>query len=237
MRLAVFVDGENIAADHACAIWALALCLAQPILSRVYGDACKLVKWHEQAHFNLIHAGTGKNATDLLLCIDALDFALTGGCDTILLASSDRDFSHLALRLREKGLRVIGVGEAKTGPRFRAAVSAFHTLPPRPVAQLVPIAAPQPALTLVPKPKPPQRTKLDTKISDIVAAASQGGTSMDLALLGSQLGKNHKALSPMRLEKTWRSYFQARPDLYALDPKGPTAKVRILTKPTKAANG
>ena len=48
-----------------------------------------------------MHAGTGKNASDLLLALDAVELALRGDVDHFVIASSDGDFSHLALRLRE----------------------------------------------------------------------------------------------------------------------------------------
>ncbi len=237
MRLAVFVDGENIAADHAAAIWAIASGLARPTLSRVYGDASKLSKWEDVPDFALIHAGTGKNATDLLLCIDAMEYSLTTGFDAIIIASSDRDFSHLALRLREKGLRVIGVGEEKTSAKFRAACSVFHSLAPKSLAApaTAPTKPPQAALALVPKAVLPPKTKLDDKIRDVIAEASKGGGGMELSRLNAAMHAQHQFTISTTEEKSWRGYLSARPNLYAVDPKGPAAKVRFLAKAFAAA--
>ncbi|MCV2865605.1 NYN domain-containing protein [Albidovulum sediminicola] len=84
--------------------------------------------WHGAAGFRLIHAGTGKNAADLLLCIDAMELAMGQSFSDVVIASSDGDFAHLAVQLRERGLRVIGVGEAKAPPLFRAACTRFEVV-------------------------------------------------------------------------------------------------------------
>ncbi|MEZ5723187.1 MAG: NYN domain-containing protein [Paracoccaceae bacterium] len=88
-----------------------------------------------------VHAGTGKNAADLLLSIDAVELALREGYEMFVIASSDGDFSHLAIRLRETGHLVVGCGVATAPARFRTACSRFVELGSAEVHLPVPPAA------------------------------------------------------------------------------------------------
>ena len=129
-QVAVFVDGDNVGADHATQIESLAVKLGDPILQRVYGDIVRMPKWQKQSSFAMVHSGTGKNATDILITIDAVEVALSGTIQTVLIASSDSDYRHLAFRLRERGVSVVAMGEAETKATFRNACTDFVELPP-----------------------------------------------------------------------------------------------------------
>jgi len=67
----------------------------------------------------------GKNATDSALIIDAMDLLYSGNVDTLFLVSSDSDFTRLAVRLRESGRRVFGIGAQKTPVSFQNACDRF----------------------------------------------------------------------------------------------------------------
>lgn len=67
----------------------------------------------------------GKNATDISLTIGAMDLLSTGIYDAFVLVSSDSDYTPLAIRLRESGVAVLGVGEKKTPEPFRNACDDF----------------------------------------------------------------------------------------------------------------
>jgi hypothetical protein len=95
------------------------------VVARVYGDVARLNGWREMHRFTLVHAGGGKNAADVLMSLDALELALEGRFAACVLGSSDRDFSHLAVRLRERGVHVTGAGRADTRPEFAQRCSAF----------------------------------------------------------------------------------------------------------------
>jgi hypothetical protein len=60
----------------------------------------------------------GKNATDIALVIDAMDFLHTAGIDGFCIASSDSDYTPLATRIREKNLFVMGIGRSTTPRAF-----------------------------------------------------------------------------------------------------------------------
>ena len=60
----------------------------------------------------------GKNATDMALTIDAMDFLYTSNYDIYAIVSSDSDFTPLAIKLREAGKSVIGIGKKATSEAF-----------------------------------------------------------------------------------------------------------------------
>ena len=68
---------------------------------------------------------TGKNSSDSALIIDAMDILYTGRVDGFCIVSSDSDFTKLAIRLREAGMKVFGLGEQKTPSAFRSACDKF----------------------------------------------------------------------------------------------------------------
>ena len=138
-RLAVLVDGDNVSGAYASRIAAAAREHGAPDVMRVYADAGCKSEWLSAPGFRMIHAGCGKNASDLLLAIDAMELALSNRLDRFVLVSSDGDFSHLALRLREYGYPVLGMGEVKAPASFRSACSSF--------AELAPIAVVAPTST------------------------------------------------------------------------------------------
>ncbi|XZQ28139.1 NYN domain-containing protein [Rhodobacter capsulatus] len=109
--------------------------------------------------FRLMHAGTGKNASDLLLALDAMELALREGVTRFVIASSDRDFSHLAQRLREYGRQVTGIGETKTPQIFRDACETFLTLPLPPVPKDAPQPPPEAGATAGAESRPAARAK------------------------------------------------------------------------------
>ena len=109
--VALLVDGDNFDKAHAETITKEARKLGNLTVRRVYCNARGQHKWDNDPNFRTIHAGSGKNASDLLLAIDAIELALVDNVEAFVLASSDADFSHLAFRLRELGKFVRWCGE------------------------------------------------------------------------------------------------------------------------------
>ncbi|MCA0271146.1 MAG: NYN domain-containing protein [Proteobacteria bacterium] len=214
-RVAVFVDGENISAEHAPAILRIAAGSGAADIVRAYGNATAQPKWDGQPGFRFIHSGTGKNATDILLTVQAMEAALSRSFATVVIASSDRDFTHLATRIRELGVTVIGIGEAKAPGQFRAACTRFELVAAKPVA----------SATLAP-PRP-EASALDLKLRDFIKANSKNGEGVAIQVVGPQMHTKHGVRISSYPEKTWWAYFHRRPALYDLDPRGPEAKVRF----------
>ena len=62
------------------------------------------------------------------MIIDAMDILYSNNVDGFCIVSSDSDFTRLAIRLRESGKHVIGMGEKKTPKPFSTACNAFKYL-------------------------------------------------------------------------------------------------------------
>jgi NYN domain len=227
-RVAVFVDGENVSADHAPRIRAVADALGSPEIVRVYGNAAILPKWDGMPGFRFIHSGTGKNATDILLTVQAMEAALSEAFAAMVIASSDRDFTHLVTRIRELGVEVVGLGEAKAAEQFRLACTRFEVM-------ATPEAKPAPGSHMLTQAQRPEIDltevcELDMKIKDVIRANSRNGQGVQIQQLATLMHGQHQIRIKDQNESTWRSYLGKRPALFDLDPKGPEAKVRF--KPT-----
>ncbi|MFD0979054.1 NYN domain-containing protein [Tropicimonas aquimaris] len=220
--VALLIDGDNISADHAPEILRLARMAGELRILRVYGDACKLPKWDAVPGLRMVHSGRGKNATDMLLCIEAMEIAFAGVCGTVVLVSSDGDFTHLAQHLRERGVAVLGIGEAKAPESFRRSCARFHE-----------IKAGSPVLAQPVRSNPKCEegpSERDLQIRDLIATNSTGGQGMELKTLGVRMSRDFGVKISELPERTWRRYFVQRGKLFALDPPGPSAKVRFLPK-------
>ncbi|MBC7133912.1 MAG: NYN domain-containing protein [Roseovarius sp.] len=131
--LAVLIDADNVPAKYADAILREITSHGEPGLRRVYGDwsSQQLSGWTRTAQkLGLVqHQQTantkGKNASDIGLVIDAMDILHAGHFDGFVLVSSDSDFTRLASRIREQGLTVIGIGEAKAPDALKNACNRF----------------------------------------------------------------------------------------------------------------
>lgn len=133
---AVLIDADNIPSKYAGAILKEVTSFGEPALRRVYGDwgSTRLNTWARAVRdLGLVaHQETantvGKNASDIGLVIDAMDILHSGRFDGFVLVSSDSDFTALANRVREQGMDVIGVGEAKAPESLRNVCNRFILL-------------------------------------------------------------------------------------------------------------
>ena len=214
LRVAVLVDGDNLSPVHAENIHKIARRFGQIDISRVYLNAQSHSAWHDATAYHLIHSGTGKNATDLLLAIDGIEFALQRDIATIVIASSDGDFVHLHRRLREHGVTTVGAGEAKTPEVVRNACSKFCELE---------ASSGSSRTDEVDEPV----SEMDRQIRTIIAANSKNGAGMRLTILGAKMHRQHGVKISESQDKTWRRYLQSKPELYDLDEAGQNANVRF----------
>lgn len=133
LNLAVLIDGDNIPSAYVKEMMAEIAKYGNPTLKRIYGDWTQpsLAKWKkvllENAIIPIQQYGytTGKNATDSAMIIDAMDILYSEKVNGFCLVSSDSDFTRLATRLREAGMKVIGIGEKKTPDPFIVACDKF----------------------------------------------------------------------------------------------------------------
>ena len=68
----------------------------------------------------MVNLAAGKNSTDIALAVDAIEIAVNERPDVVVIASSDSDFAPVVARLRERGCRVVGLGQhGKVGQETR----------------------------------------------------------------------------------------------------------------------
>ena len=133
LRLAVLIDADNIPYSNVKGMLEEIAKYGTPTFKRIYGDWTKptVAGWKSVLLENAItpvqqYSYTkGKNATDSAMIIDAMDILYSGRVDGFCLVSSDSDFTRLATRLREAGMKVIGIGERKTPYPFIVACDKF----------------------------------------------------------------------------------------------------------------
>lgn len=133
LRYAVLIDADNVPSSAIKEIMEEIAKYGTPTYKRIYGDWTKphVKNWKEILLANALtpiqqYSYTqGKNATDSAMIIDAMDILYSQKVDGFCIVSSDSDFTRLALRLREAGMNVMGIGEKKTPQPFIAACNKF----------------------------------------------------------------------------------------------------------------
>ena len=133
LKLAVLIDGDNIPSSYVKEMMEEIAKYGSPTIKRIYADWTKpvLSRWKNIILENAItpiqqyNYTTGKNATDSAMIIDAMDILYSGKVNGFCLVSSDSDFTRLATRLREAGMKVFGIGERKTPQPFIVACDKF----------------------------------------------------------------------------------------------------------------
>ena len=133
LRLAVLIDADNAPRDCMKSVMEELAVYGTPTIKRIYGDwtSPNIGGWKTSLLQNAVTPiqqygyTTGKNSTDSAMIIDAMDILYGGSVDGFVLVSSDSDFTRLAIRLREAGMYVIGIGERKTPAPFIVACDKF----------------------------------------------------------------------------------------------------------------
>ncbi len=133
LRLAVLIDADNIPYSNVKGMLEEIAKYGTPTFKRIYGDWTKptISGWKSVLLENAItpiqqYSYTkGKNSTDSALIIDGMDILYSGKVDGFCIVSSDSDFTRLATRLREAGMKVIGIGERKTPYPFIVSCDKF----------------------------------------------------------------------------------------------------------------
>ena len=133
LKLAVLIDADNVPYSNIKGMMEEIARYGTPTFKRIYGDWTKptLTGWKTVLLENAINPvqqysyTSGKNSSDSALIIDAMDILYTGQVDGFCIVSSDSDFTRLAMRLREAGKVVFGIGEQKTPAAFIAACNKF----------------------------------------------------------------------------------------------------------------
>ena len=132
-RLAVLIDADNAQASLFEAILSEIASLGFVSAKRIYGDftSPNNAQWRKILQEFAIRPcqqfayTKGKNSTDGALIIDAMDLLHSGLYDGFCIISSDSDYTSLAVRIRESGLKVYGFGRSNTPEAFKNACDKF----------------------------------------------------------------------------------------------------------------
>ena len=251
-RIMLLIDADNVSGDVIEQAVRRTLTEYGAIhVRRAYCNAEMAVK--HQALFKqlsvrpMVNISAGKNSTDIALAVDALDMVIAERPDVVVLVSSDSDFAPLVIRLREKGCRVCGIGQAgKTGEETTAVYDEFtdlrhqaasrssssHPPSPRPPSSRAPAArapaAKRPARASRAKtaPAPAPQPDMPDEVLRILEALPElrNGERMELnqAVVALRAAKLlSRSASSLKL-------FQKYPDVFALMPERQPSKVQYL---------
>lgn len=196
-KFALLIDADNVSSKYIKIILDELAKYGTVTYKRLYGDLTRTnnKSWrdallsHSIIPMQQFNYTTGKNSTDSAMIIDAMDILYSGHVDGFCLASSDSDFTRLAMRLRESGMTVIGMGERKTPEAFRDSCERFVYL------DLLADNAvdegsdsehkDEEAITPLPA--------IEAIIIKIIMENGINGTSMDIGELGSRITKFYSA--------------------------------------------
>lgn len=226
-RVALLIDADNLSGDVIeQAIAHLLKTFGAIDFRRAYSSPQKVIEHTElfrrHAIRPMVNVPTGKNSTDIALAVDAIDLAISERPDVVVIASSDSDYAPLAQRLREKGCRVLGIGQAgKTGSESPLAYDEFIDLAHRKALRApepVPRPAPAPrARAQSSRAKPAAAPALPAEVQEILQAvpALRGGGALQLGEVGEALRRHDilksKSASPSRFLKRHAVHFELAP--------------------------
>ena len=116
-QVGVLIDFENVGSANLHNLFDQLSEVGRIIVKRAYADWTKLARKGEEmmelgveARHYFRMSGSGKNASDICLAIDAIDLLHRTPIDTFVIVSSDTDFVPLVSTLRGSGKTVIGAG-------------------------------------------------------------------------------------------------------------------------------
>ena len=248
-RVMLLIDADNVSVDviEQAVAW-VGKHFGGPHVRRAYCTAESAVK--HQALFKrlsirpMVNLAAGKNSTDIALAIDAIDLAIAERPAVMVIASSDSDFAPLVARLREKGCRVIGVGQdGKTGEETKGVYDDYEVMTHK--ARSSPTAAPKPpakraatkkvassrpaarkSAPAAPATPPPPQSDLNDQVLGILRAvpALANGETLELNVVAARL-REMKLLSK---GGSSTKLFQQYPALFVLEPARQPHKVRAI---------
>lgn len=132
-KIVVLIDADNTQLNKLDVILAEISTYGRIVVKKAFGNwkSSSLKNWEDELKRLAIKpeqqfAYTAKkNATDIALIIGAMDLLYTEIYDAFVLVSSDSDFTPLAIRIREAGVTVFGVGNRLTPDSFKNSCDNF----------------------------------------------------------------------------------------------------------------
>lgn len=182
---------------------------------------------------------TGKNATDSTMIIDAMDLLYSKRYNTFVLVSSDADFTRLAIRLREDGMHVVGIGREQTPLAFTKACSTFVTLggsvqhvqPSRGFKSAASTADPSKTNLRL---GTAERKKVLANLAEVVRLTADDTGWSPLHEIGTQLRSRDPTCDPraMGSASSLSKFMKSLPDDYEYTVRGTLAFVRPKARPS-----
>ncbi len=245
VRIAVLIDADNTSPKYAEAILDELAKYGTPTIKRAYGDfsSPRLSGWTRELNARAIRAmhqnafTTGKNATDSALIIDAMDLLYAGNVEAFAIVSSDSDFTSLALRLRESGKTVYGLGRKRTAVSLQNACDRFIMLEVLGSEQ-------DDEADGVDEGEPGPQLNLQSVLTKAVNATADDDGWTTLAAIGNHLARSHPSWDPRNFGHSKLSslvadqpYLQTRPGANHLQVALKQARKTTRRAPAKKAAG
>ncbi len=265
-KFAVLIDADNITAKYIGSILNEISNKGTITYKRIYGDWTstnannwkKVLLQYSITPIQQYSYTYGKNSTDSAMIIDAMDILYTGDVDGFALASSDSDFTRLAVRLREAGKTVIGLGESKTPAPFCASCNEFKFLDritddeEKPEAKApkakarktatekanTKVSAPVEAVDVLKGNEAEEETAItdiriiEESLKDIIIESGDEGYGIDIGELGSRLQKRHPDFDTRNYGYSKFSIFLKKFDFLSLEHNN--TSYNIMLKPVEA---
>ena len=133
MNIGLFIDADNTQLSKLADIFTFVESLGTITVRKAYGNWVYLSKqWAQEipkygiAARQCFSTCPKKNASDISLTIDVTEKLVTGAdIDTYVIVSSDSDFTPLAMIIKTRNRKVIGVGKNTTPSNFKNACTHF----------------------------------------------------------------------------------------------------------------
>lgn len=201
-RIAVLIDADNTSHSYAEALLDEVAKFGNPTIKRAYGDwsSDRLKGWGNELNLRAIrgmHQGAftrGKNSTDSAMIIDAMDLLYAGNVEAFALVTSDSDFTSLALRLRESGKVVYGLGEKKTPASLQNACDRFIRL--ESLGDPASVTGSDDAETSTEEPGQVPEVNLQSALTKAVNAVGGDDGWAAPGTIGKHLSRTHPSLDP-----------------------------------------
>ena len=132
-NIAVLIDGDNAQPSLLKEILEEVAKYGKATIRRIYGDWTTnqmkgwkdIINLHSFSPIQKFSYTKGKNSTDSILIIDAMDILHEKNIDGFCIVSSDSDYTGLAKRIREHGVFVMGIGRKSTPMAFIQSCEIF----------------------------------------------------------------------------------------------------------------
>jgi len=175
LKAAILVDADNLPIKQAEEALEKLAEICNPVIKKAFGDFTgtargwtpEFMRWHgftPVLHFPVTRF---KNGADIAMCIAAMDIVHAKSVEAIVLFTSDSDFAALAGRIRESGVQVVGVGDARANAVLQGAFDTFIVVKmPNPVEKSTPVAIKKIEVKTPTQKKPTQNTNKKDKIDN-----------------------------------------------------------------------